>query len=395
MGAWKSGGAINILGGRTVAKNSILKISMIDSSFTDNKVSQGNGGAIKVDKGSNNGDYMCRQETCDTRHFKASIKSTFFGNNYAGKAFEFSDVDGNSEVEDDVAAWRHVDNFDSECNDKCCNPNVVGNIKNGYCIKHENENSKCRDHGRKQYTCNDGLYLEGTKTTNLCTISAKSTTKCPAGYHQGRMPGRCIPCEPGRYQGTSTLDSDRDATGEKITECEICPSGTYSVGTSVDGNRLALACTDCEAGRYQDKKEQTSCNECGAVIANSDGVEIGAASSSVCSCAKTFFDARVPGSYNESDTTELDPNDPDETRCQLCPRIGGETGDVTVDCTTPGQTRDSLVTLRGFYRQNKKTLKFFRCTDVDYPGVDPSTSRMCLGGVAGEGVGEERTTEER
>jgi hypothetical protein len=48
--AWKSGGAINILGGRTVAKNSILKMSMIDSSFTDNKVSQGNGGAINLIK---------------------------------------------------------------------------------------------------------------------------------------------------------------------------------------------------------------------------------------------------------------------------------------------------------------------------------------------------------
>merc|ERR1712072_1627150 len=157
----------------------------------------------------------------------------------------------------------------------------------------------------------------------------------------------------------------------------------------------ALACTDCEAGRYQDKKEQTSCNECGAVIVNSDSVEIGAASSSVCSCAKNFYDARVAGSYNESDTTELDPNNPDESRCQPCPRIGGEGGTICVDCSTPGQTRDSLVTLRGFYRQNVETLKYFRCKDVDYPGMDESTSLMCLGGVAGDGVGELRTSEER
>ena len=36
--AWNSGGAINALGGRTVSKNSILKIKITDSSFIEIKV---------------------------------------------------------------------------------------------------------------------------------------------------------------------------------------------------------------------------------------------------------------------------------------------------------------------------------------------------------------------
>ena len=177
-------------------KNSILKIKITDSSFIENAVVQGNGGGIKLDKGMDNGDYKCNELTCDAKHFKAIIQATFFGNNYAGKAKEFSDVNGNSELDDDVSAWRHVSNFDKPCDATCCDMSRVVSS----CTMPTGETTKCRTHTDGDFTCNDGLYLEGTKTTNLCTISAKSTTKCPAGYHQGRMPGRCIPCEPGRFQ---------------------------------------------------------------------------------------------------------------------------------------------------------------------------------------------------
>jgi hypothetical protein len=370
--AWKSGGAINVLGGRTVAKRSILKIAVQDTTFTENGAVQGDGGAIKMDKGSPNGDYKCAELTCDSKHFKATIKASVFGNNYAGKAKEFSDVNGNSELDDDVSAWRHVSNFDKPCDATCCDMSRVVSS----CTMPNGETTKCRTHTDGDFTCNDGLYLEGTKTTNLCTISAKSTTKCPAGYHQGRMPGRCIPCEAGRYQGVSTLDSDLDAFGNKITECKICSPGKYSVGTSVNGKILALSCTLCEGGKYQNLVEQTSCNDCSEVIKNSDGVTVGATTSRVCSCAAKYYDART--NINTSDTTELDPKNPDTTRCRECPKVGD---DYATDCTVPGQTLSDLVAKRGFYRSNPKTVKFFKCKDVDFPGIKPETSTHCLGGI--------------
>ena len=39
---------------------------------------------------------------------------------------------------------------------------------------------------------------------------------------------------------------------------------------------------------------------------------------------------------NLSDYTELDPANPDRSRCKECPKVGTDTA---VDCTTPGNTR--------------------------------------------------------
>ena len=121
------------------AKKSIMKVFIRDT-FLDNGVVQGDGGAIKLDKGSNNGDYKCDELACDSKHFKATIRASTFGNNYAGKAKEFSDVNGNTELEDDVTAWRHVSNFNRQCNAACC---ATGNAQST-CVLAPGETSKCR-----------------------------------------------------------------------------------------------------------------------------------------------------------------------------------------------------------------------------------------------------------
>ena len=183
--AWKSGGAINVLGGRSVAKNSVIKFQVDGSTFDKNYVSQGEGGAVKLDKGQDNGDYRCVVDGCDTMHFKASVKDTAFINNYAGKAKEPSDIDGNTETEDDPDAWRHVSNFNRDCDHQCCSLE-----DDSVCQLQPGVRTKCKDNGNKQYTCNDGLYLEGTSTANLCTISAvNNQMPCwlPPRAHAGTM----------------------------------------------------------------------------------------------------------------------------------------------------------------------------------------------------------------
>ena len=47
---WWSGGAINVVGGRTTAKNSILHFTVKNAEFNENSVMQGVGGAIKLIK---------------------------------------------------------------------------------------------------------------------------------------------------------------------------------------------------------------------------------------------------------------------------------------------------------------------------------------------------------
>ena len=56
------------------------------------------------------------------KHFKAVIQASRFGSNYAGKGKEFNDVDGNTVLDDDIASWRHVSNFDKTCDADCCAP---------------------------------------------------------------------------------------------------------------------------------------------------------------------------------------------------------------------------------------------------------------------------------
>ena len=109
----------------------------------------------------------------------------------------------------------------------------------------------------------------------------------------------------------------------------------------------------------------------------------------MCKCAAQFYDARLY--VNESDLTELDPSNPEEKRCRRCPTVGN---DPAVDCTTAGQTIHTLVALPGFYRSHPQTVKFFKCKDVDFPGVDPSTSTMCPGGAVTERVQARRLVDE-
>ena len=98
--AWKSGGAINVLGGRSVAKNSVIKFQVDGSTFDKNYVSQGEGGAVKLDKGQDNGDYLCAVDGCDTMHFKASSRHSIY-QQLCWESVEPSDIDGNTETEDD------------------------------------------------------------------------------------------------------------------------------------------------------------------------------------------------------------------------------------------------------------------------------------------------------
>ena len=124
------------------------------------------------------------------------------------------------------------------------------------------------------------------------------------------------------------------------------------------------------------------------VIANSDGVEV-EKSSTVCSCATGYYDARK--SVNNR-MTELDPKNKDTRRCRECPKVGN---DLAVSCTTPGQKLSDLVALRGFYRANPDTVKFFKCKDVEFPGTDPSTSTHCVGGIVDGDAGKPTNGDDR
>ena len=157
--AWNSGGAVFALGGKTVAKASVLKVKITNSEFDQNRAVSGQGGAVKYDKGDENGDYKCFELGCDTRHTQVRIAATKFGTNSAGKAKEDNDVVGNTELEDTAAAWRHVDNFNNkqQCDASCCS--TAGdkcNIPTG-------ETTKCHSYENdwgSSYVCNDGLVLD-------------------------------------------------------------------------------------------------------------------------------------------------------------------------------------------------------------------------------------------
>ena len=360
--AWNSGGAMFVLGGKTVAKKSSFDIDVSESRFEANRAVQGEGGAIKIDKGSTNGDYNCVEQGCDAHHVAVSLLNTKFGTNKAGKSNEDDDVVGNVEVDDQASAWRHIDNFknDQQCNADCCSESGSA------CALKDGGQAKCNSYENDwgtSYVCNDGIFMEGTETTNLCTITAKSNTRCPAGYHYGRMPGRCIPCESGRYQDITTLDTDPGSE-----TCKVCPAGQYSTGTSLDGARKSLACTKCEAGKYQDVPEQPICKECSAVISNSFGSVLGGTSSRSCECMAGFYDVRP----NRSDDSVLERDGVDTTRCVACPE--------GANCIDSGQHLRGLLSGPGYYRASEVSIILHLCSDVSSPGADVSKSTVCTGG---------------
>ena len=146
--AWRDGGALFASGGKTAAVNSILHVDVDNSLFKDNVAFQGTGGGIRFTKGDDNGDYKCQDEsvTCDMKRIGMEIGETEFSLNWAGEALIDNDVVGDTEMTDTV--WREdVDKFGETCDGQC----------------------------------NDGVFLEGTNTFNLCTITAKSLTMCPTG----------------------------------------------------------------------------------------------------------------------------------------------------------------------------------------------------------------------
>ena len=95
------------------------------------------------------------------------------------------------------------------------------NNQKSTCALNQGELTKCMIHNDGSNTCNDGLYLQGTKTTHKCTIKAKSVTSCPPGFEKyDLMPGSCRQCDAGKFLPSETLDTQK------------------------------LFCTDCEPGRY-------------------------------------------------------------------------------------------------------------------------------------------------
>ena len=110
---------------------------------------------------------------CDSKHFKAIIQASDL-EVITGKGKDFSDVDGNIALDDDIASWRHVSILINMRRRLLCSRNPQST-----CTLAAGETSKCRTHNDGTYTCNDGLYLEGTETTNLGTINAKAINNCP------------------------------------------------------------------------------------------------------------------------------------------------------------------------------------------------------------------------
>ena len=108
--AWRSGGGIYGVGGKSVAKDSVYKVSVNNSEFDLNKAVQGNGGGLLFSKGTDNGDYYCSMGTaaCDLKHYSVTVENTKFGTNTAGKANANNDIVGDDGISDQADAWRHV-----------------------------------------------------------------------------------------------------------------------------------------------------------------------------------------------------------------------------------------------------------------------------------------------
>lgn len=190
--AWRDGGGIYGLAGKSVAKDSDFKVSINTSTFDSNKALQGNGGGMLFTKGKENGDYYCTNDNavCDTQHFAVQVENTVFGTNTAGKANANNDIVGDETISDESNAWRHVNNFKAKCDSDCCEA-AVGTAT---CTLEQGENARCQlwpaDNNGKtstSYSCNDGLFLMGTATTHRCTIQAKSVTSCPKGYEYDQL----------------------------------------------------------------------------------------------------------------------------------------------------------------------------------------------------------------
>ena len=110
------------------------------------------------------------------------------------------------------------------------------------------------------FPCNSGLYSPA---------GASECTACASGEadHDADGSTPCITCNPGtfsRVQGQSCRDCDAGyydddhadtAAGGAKTECQVCPSGTYSAGsddaafTGTNPEVYALACTTCPDGQ--------------------------------------------------------------------------------------------------------------------------------------------------
>ena len=359
--AWYSGGAIAALGGKTVAKQSSMKLSIDGAHFDDNRAVKGEGGAILFEKGHTNGDYECAQKGCDMNYIGMTVANSLFVHNVAGEAKENNDIVGNTQIESSTASWRHVSNFGKSCGAACCDK-----ASNNVCALIPPATAKCDsslDEWGASYMCNDGVFLRGTKTTNMCSINAKSVTECEAGYHYGLMAGRCLPCETGRYRPTKTLNTDYGSE-----HCLICPAGKYSTGTSVDGSLVAKYCKVCETGKYQDAPEKPDCKSCAAVISNSFSIKTGGISSDSCDCTAGFFDMR----QNASDNRVLETFGIDTERCDQCPE--------GADCLTEGMKLHSLPALPGYFRPADISKSFYLCSDVQFPGAVISSSAQCVGG---------------
>eukprot|EP00945_MAST-04E_sp_MAST-4E-sp1_P001301 g1301.t1 len=355
--AWRKGGAIFARGGKTVTKRSTMSISIANQShFSGNVALQNLGGAVAYTKGGHNGDSRCEEnDICDMNMFGMSMVDVTFGENIGGMNANTNDVSGDLSMSDNGDAWRDVANFGQECGKECCEDKTTCTGASAVCKVYDMEESF--PNTEKSYACNDGVYFQNTQIEHLCTIDAKSVTKCPKGFHYGKMPGSCLPCEPGRYQPAATFDTEKEKN-----ECIICEAGLYSVGSSGDGSRLALECKVCAAGQYQNEREQPQCKLCGEVVPRSYTDMMGASDSAACVCEAGFYDSRK----NSSDSTIL------VDRCLPCP--------VEADCTKAGSTLFSMISRPGQWRPLQNDPTFFTCMDVIFPGADKTKSVYCPGG---------------
>ena len=144
-------------------------------------------------KGGHNGDSRCdRNDICDMNMFGVSMVDVNFGENIGGMNADASDVSGDLSMSDNNDAWRDVANFGQECGKECCEDKTTCTGASAVCKVYDMEESF--PNTEKSYACNDGSYFQNTQVEHLCTINAKSVTKCPKGFHYGKMPGSCLPC---------------------------------------------------------------------------------------------------------------------------------------------------------------------------------------------------------
>ena len=112
------------LGGKTVAKASVLKVKVAARNSTKIVPSLGRR-SYQVRQGCENGDYKCFELGCDS-DIQIRLATTKFGTNSAGKAVDDNDVVGNAELEDTAAAWRHVTTSITSSNARsCCSTEVT------------------------------------------------------------------------------------------------------------------------------------------------------------------------------------------------------------------------------------------------------------------------------